>query len=132
MAGAPGMHQQGGIGQRLHQSADTTGVVQVHVGGNHKLHLARLNTPLFQKVQDDGNGVVGSSFDDGVLAPPFQQVAGRQLVTDHPGIDTGDIVANVFVYLKSHRANSYLETGRQRTKYPTIQNPLPSALLYLR
>ena len=92
MARPAGVNQQSGRGQRLHQATHPAGMIQMHMGGDHIFHLAASDPFLFQQIKDDGDGVMGTGFDDGALAVIFHQVAGGQFITDHGRINAGNTV----------------------------------------
>jgi hypothetical protein len=72
---AAGVHQQRGVGAGLHQLAGAAGVVQVHVGGDHVLHIFGGHTEGLQRGQDAWYARCSAGVDDG----------GAALVNHHEG-----------------------------------------------
>ena len=87
------VHDQPGVGQRGHQRARTTGVVQVHVRGDHPVDRIARHAGGFERVQQARHRVARAGVDEGGAAALDHQVRGievRPLIT---GVNGPDAVA---------------------------------------
>ena len=70
------MYHGARIGQRLHQQAGTTRVIQVDVGQKHVVDIGRIERPTIEGFEQTGNARVGAGVDERAAAVVRDEVTG--------------------------------------------------------